>query len=143
MYPWGDTFHAMCGNFSRTGIGQLSAVGTFPEGAGAYGVQDMVGNVWEWTPSLWGPERKMLSFPYPYQLISRDREDLGAPDTVMRVLRGPSFDYDEGARIATRGRAWPNTTGTRLGFRLAVSRLTTTLSNDRRLSHSTMPDRAL
>ncbi len=51
-YPWGNVFDGNRANLSlsprsKTGRG-LMPVGSFPEGASPYGVEDMIGNVWEW-----------------------------------------------------------------------------------------------
>jgi formylglycine-generating enzyme required for sulfatase activity/transcriptional regulator with XRE-family HTH domain len=48
QYPYGNDFDPHKGNTSATGIRQTCAVGMFPEGASAYGVLDMGGNVREW-----------------------------------------------------------------------------------------------
>jgi formylglycine-generating enzyme required for sulfatase activity len=54
IYPWGDEFDPMKANIDETGIGTTSPVGSYPSGASSYGVLDMVGNVWEWTRSIYG-----------------------------------------------------------------------------------------
>ena len=82
MYPWGDSWREGAANCSeriagyrirtrndwvewtRDWKGQsevfrnrntLTRVGSFPEGASAFGVLDMAGNVWEWTTTLFDP----------------------------------------------------------------------------------------
>ena len=74
-----------------------SAVGCFPGGASPYGVEDMSGNVLEWTRSLWGD-----NFIYPYDPHD-GRENLDASDNVPRVLRGGAFINDhQNVRCAYR-----------------------------------------
>jgi formylglycine-generating enzyme required for sulfatase activity len=120
IYPWSDDFDPGCGNFHETGIGRVSAVGAFPEGTSPCGALDMSGNVWEWTRSLWGTKFETPDFGYPYQPDDPKREDLRAPDSVLRVVRGGSFDLnDHLARAAYRSRLLPPGS---LGFRVVVSR---------------------
>lgn len=49
IYPWGNDFVAENGNFYEGGIRGTTAVGSFAAGASSYGVEDMAGNVREWT----------------------------------------------------------------------------------------------
>lgn len=48
VYPYGNVFDAKKNNSLETGIGRISAVGLFPDGASPFGVLDMTGNLWEW-----------------------------------------------------------------------------------------------
>ncbi|MCP4165895.1 MAG: SUMF1/EgtB/PvdO family nonheme iron enzyme, partial [Chloroflexi bacterium] len=89
IYPWGNTVDANRANYDDTGIGGTSAVGCFPGKNHPYAVEDLSGNVWEWTLSLWGKEDKP-EFAYPYD-PDDGRENIEAPDEVRRVLRGGSF----------------------------------------------------
>ncbi|MBT7075211.1 MAG: SUMF1/EgtB/PvdO family nonheme iron enzyme, partial [Anaerolineae bacterium] len=84
-YPWGNTFDKEKCNTRESGIGGTSPVGQFsPQGDSFYGATDMVGNVWEWTRSLWG-------FKYPYR-FNDGRDDKKVKERG-RVLRGGSFSY--------------------------------------------------
>ncbi len=83
-YPWGDAFSADRCNCKEAGLGETSPVGRFsPEGDTPEGLVDMIGNVWEWTNSLYRP--------YPY-LANDGRESRQA--VGFRVLRGASWVND-------------------------------------------------
>jgi formylglycine-generating enzyme required for sulfatase activity len=92
-YPWGNAFDKNKCNTREGGKGGTTPVGVYsPQGDSPYGCADMIGNVWEWTHSLYKP--------YPYQ-VNDGREDEKA--SVARALRGGSFFYSEWlARCACR-----------------------------------------
>jgi formylglycine-generating enzyme required for sulfatase activity len=77
IYPWGDTFDKTRCNTIGSDIWDTTPVGSYPTGASPYGVQDMAGNVCEWTEGL------KVSYPY---IISGEHEVLSSPD--RGVLRG-------------------------------------------------------
>ena len=89
-YPWGDDEpdEDRC-NFDNN-IGTTTSVGLFPAGNSPYHCCDMSGNVWEWTGSLWGKDFSSAEFGYPYDPTD-GRENLDAPESVRRVLRGGAF----------------------------------------------------
>ena len=48
-FPWGnDPVTPERANYWEAGLKRTVAVGTLPGGASPYGLQDMIGNVWEW-----------------------------------------------------------------------------------------------
>src|SRR5918995_6644680 len=97
LYPWGNEPDLKRVNYNGTGINTTSAVGWFPEGASPYGVEDMSGNVWEWTRSIWGP------YPYPSEKKGwAQRENRDALAEESRVRRGGSFRSPvQGVRCAS------------------------------------------
>jgi formylglycine-generating enzyme required for sulfatase activity len=110
IYPWGDASDPERANYNATGIGSTSAVGCFPGGESPYGVEEMVGNVWEWCGTKWvGTYRE-------YQVDDEVEGD------ALRVVRGGSFGSDEGgARCAYRFRLLPSNRNRFGGFRVVVS----------------------
>jgi formylglycine-generating enzyme required for sulfatase activity len=117
IYPWGNDPDPNRANYAFTRIGAKSAVGCFPSGASPYGVEDLSGNVWEWTRSLWA------DYPYPAGQSERAaREDLKADRDIPRVLRGGAFASNlRLVRCACRN--WGATRTIRaghLGFRVVV-----------------------
>ena len=108
-YPWGNTFDKSRANTAVQGSSGPIAVGSYPAGATPEGVQDMIGNVWEWTSS------PMSAYPGAPAM----------PDSMsqFRVIRGGA--YNTGESIATgwfRGYNRPSTNPEDLkytGFRCA------------------------
>jgi iron(II)-dependent oxidoreductase len=84
LFPWGDEPPSG----ERANLDQLSFstsdVGAYPAGASAYGVLDMVGNVWEWTASEFQGYPGFESFPY------REYSEVFF-ESGYRVLRGGSW----------------------------------------------------
>ncbi len=92
-YPWGDEDPTP----ERANLGQQhlrpAAAGSYPAGASAYGVQQLIGDVWEWTSSTFAPYPGFEVFPY----AEYSKVFFG---TEYYVLRGGSFGTD---RAACRG----------------------------------------
>jgi len=121
IYPWGDDPDPARANYADTGIGTTSAVGCFPGGASPYGVEDLSGNVWERTRSLWGLDWRKPKFVYPYDRED-GRENLNAGADVLRVVRGGAFNIDAwDVRCACRYRDVPDLRSGNIGFRLDAS----------------------
>jgi len=120
-FPWGDDPDPSRANCDETGIGTTSAVGCFPGGASPYGVEDLSGNVWEWTRSLWGEKVEKPDFRYPYD-SGDGREDLEAGRDVARVLRGGAF-VNGGRYVRCAARYWnyPDVWYGDYGFRVVAS----------------------
>jgi formylglycine-generating enzyme required for sulfatase activity len=103
-YPWGDAEPdgQLCwkrlSTDEKRARGGTCAVGTHPLGASAQGIQDLAGNVAEWTASDYGAEQ--------------------------RVIRGGSWSSEEPREVETAHRRWDSLTSqyATLGFRCVTSR---------------------
>ena len=111
-YPWGNEFAASHCNCLEAGLGGTSPVGHFSLEGGdtPEGLVDMVGNVWEWTNTLYRP--------YPYQ-ADDGRESRQAAG--FRVLRGASFKNDANVAHALSRLDGDFKFFNNVGFRCAVS----------------------
>jgi eukaryotic-like serine/threonine-protein kinase len=74
------------------GFATTAPVGSFPKGASRYGVEDVVGNVWEWVANWYAP----------YPAGDADRQEVnprgpGAGDE--RVIRGGSWNASYAAWV--------------------------------------------
>ena len=96
------------------GWANTAPVGTFPKGASRYGLDDVVGNVWEWVADWYGP----------YEVKDPDeatKEPKGPAEGTERVIRGgawngsfeawvhPTYRYKDDPKMRTHG----------IGFRCA------------------------
>ncbi|MDR2877928.1 MAG: SUMF1/EgtB/PvdO family nonheme iron enzyme [Chromatiales bacterium] len=82
-YPWGESFDVTRANtpvrWQALGVkGDTAPVGAFPSGASPYGLEDMSGNVWEWTSSWYRA--------YPGN--QHESENYGE---IYKVLKGGSW----------------------------------------------------
>jgi formylglycine-generating enzyme required for sulfatase activity len=113
IYPWGGPADPNKANYGDTGIGGTSAVGCFPSGVSPYEVEELSGNVSEWTRSSAGA--------YPY-VPGNERESLKAGQKQDRIVRGGSFFYvSDSIRAARRSGRRPGYRSWDLGLRVVVS----------------------
>lgn len=99
-YPWGEGSPDGRACWKHHGT---CAVKTYA--AGAFGLFDLSGNVWEWTSTWYGP------YPFP-------------PQTgFAKVNRGGSFSrrFEKWMHTRLRNRSAPSDFGSHLGFRCALS----------------------
>ena len=111
VYPWRGDITPERANYSGTKIGATSAVGCFPRGASAFGVEEMAGNVWEWQSDAWHEN---------YDGAPNDGsvwDNLG--DEKTKVLRGGSW-YDNATycRSANRDNDHPVYRDNHIGVRV-------------------------
>jgi len=101
-YPWGNIWQSERAVTLEAGVGKEQPVGTYPLGANRWGVQDLIGNVWEWTSSkgsIYEGNRMQLparfkdwivarggGYTTPVHRVSGTARDWFAPDYKNRVL---------------------------------------------------------
>ena len=107
LYPYGNEWKPRFSNAKETGLQKPQVGGSYPDGKSPFNVQDMAGNVAEWTESAYQP--------YPG---SAAKEDPG-----NYVVRGGGFKVLAIEQRAT-DRYWyrPNHTEDFIGFRCAKDR---------------------
>lgn len=120
IYPWGNTWDA---GRCHHGSEQTGPVDAYPAQS-VYGCFDMVGNVREWTSTLWGEKRLAPDPKFRYPWTNDEREDLQAPSHIYRVYRGgAAADKREQLRCSARNGYAPDQLGPpfkRHGFRVAL-----------------------
>lgn len=131
-YAWGEEFrpegrvvaNTWLGRFPylNEGWGGTSPVGSYP--ANAFGLLDVIGNVWEWTVDAFTPRHVVPGILAP---DAGARRNLLAPTTspqVMRVTKGGSHlcapEYCRRYRPAARSAQSDDSATTHLGFRCAL-----------------------
>jgi len=85
IYPWGSA--PPSARLANLGVGAWgpAPVGSYPAGASAYGVEQMLGDVYEWTSSPFKGYPDFRAFPY------REYSEVFFDDDKHRVLRGASW----------------------------------------------------
>jgi len=101
-YPWPGDWSASRSNCWEAGIGRTVAVGLYPSGRSHWGLDDMVGNVWEWC------------------LNERDTPaNAGLGGEAARVLRGGSWEnFPQPSPVAFHGGSLPSERSSNIGFRV-------------------------
>ena len=126
VYPWGNWDAARC----HQGRQGTAAVDAYPAQIEHLGQKcfDLVGNVREWTCTLWAAQPAALDdiFRYPWPEVDRDdgRNDLAANSQIPRIHRGgAATDSPDQLRCAARAYfapTEPGPFGKRHGFRVAL-----------------------
>ena len=112
LYPWGNAWAPGRAATKETGVRKEQAVGTYSQGGNAWGVQDLIGNVWELTSS------KASLYPgSPLKLPPQNKDWI--------VVRGGFYGSpsDPAIKVSSTMRDWvaPNYKSPVLGFRLIKS----------------------
>lgn len=92
------------------GFANTAPVGSFPKGASRYGVQDVVGNVWEWVADYYGPYSK-----------DEQKQPTGPASGDEKVIRGGAWNgsYASWVRPTFRYKDAPTKRSYGIGFRCA------------------------
>lgn len=93
-YPWGDAMDRKRANIWGSGHDETISVRGLPAGASPSGVEQLVGNVWEWTSSsfsAWEPAGKKIETTRPLKSIRG-----GAFDTYFETQVHCQFQSGEG-----------------------------------------------
>jgi iron(II)-dependent oxidoreductase len=86
-YPWGNQFEEARANLRPGGSGKLADVTEYAAGSTASGVQQLLGNVWEWTSE----EFEHL----PAEIAARRTlSRAGQMAVALKITRGGAFDTD-------------------------------------------------
>jgi iron(II)-dependent oxidoreductase len=108
-YPWGDKWSSARANTAEDRGAWLTVpVGCYPDGVSAYGVHDMVGNVWEWMAN------EYASYPGAHTQFHEEGS---------YTLRGLScISLPSNARCTYRSRLPASYWRYHLGFRIVIAR---------------------
>jgi iron(II)-dependent oxidoreductase len=112
FFPWGDAWNASNAVWNRRSDLGTANVGSLPAGRSWVGADDMIGNVWEWTSSVFED--------YPYD-PNDGREQISNDGIISRALRGGSWDVTniDFLRAAARSRRFDSSGDNDLGVRCA------------------------
>jgi len=102
-YPWGNSWKNDCANADKVHRG-ITNVGSY-KCASPFGVQDLIGNAWEWTASAW--------LPYPGGRLTNP------PQASDKVIRGGSWESPREFVSTTLRSGWRGI-GDQTGFRCAM-----------------------
>ena len=113
IFPWGaESPDSFLLNFNGN-VGDMTDVGSYPNGASPYGALDMAGNVWEWVADRYDAN---------YYSTAPLDNPTGPASGQYRVRRGGAWGNSESiVRAASRHTDISSYTNLNLGFRCASS----------------------
>ena len=135
-YSWGDQAkpggqlmaNTWQGRFPYRNDGALGWVGTSPVGTfppNGFGLLDMIGNVWEWTPTEFSGHHRVDGLDQPKACCAPSGPPTAPDPTVSQTLKGGSHlcapEYCHRYRPAARSPQSQDTATTHIGFRCAAS----------------------
>lgn len=110
-YPWGDEEPDCTLAGQRTCTGAVDPVGSHPEGASPFGVEDLAGNAWEIVADWYDAD---------YYAVSPKIDPAGGESGGLRTLRGVELWSDPAVlRASNREYAIPTARSVLVGFRCA------------------------
>lgn len=117
-YPWGDELTDGCCNFASR---ETQAVDAYPQGQSPYGCHSMIGNIYEWTCTVWGEQNRRTGDP-----ACRGAKELADEDHDpgrMQVCKGGPIQNGK-ARLgcSVRHRFALHAHHSNLGFRVVEER---------------------
>jgi len=118
IYPWGNTWNESYANLGTGGgvkVDFPKPVGSYPQGASPAGLQDMIGNVWEWTSS------ELSFYPgNPGQFLPGERGNLIIRGGSHQSLYTDAVKFRGNREFPATSRSWasPDTRRNSIGFRL-------------------------
>ena len=87
IYPWGDEFDPARSNHGNE---KVTPVDAYPP-QNEFGCFDLVGNIRQWTCTLWGEKRILPDPKFAYPWRDDRRNDINASRQIRRVVRGSSM----------------------------------------------------
>jgi iron(II)-dependent oxidoreductase len=118
-FPWGSSMDPDAANLWGNGPGNLVAVDAYPQGRSVGGLNQMVGNVWEWTLGAFDLAT----------MIAESMDDQSDPmahavtgDVVLKNIRGGAYDtyFDGQATSQFRSGELSISRKHNIGFRCAI-----------------------
>jgi formylglycine-generating enzyme required for sulfatase activity len=106
-YPWGNEPDPTLANVRgmEDGNRYTAPVGDYEESKSPFGIQDLAGNVWEWTADWYKP-------------YNRNNQKSDMYGELLKVIKGGSWQSNmDLARSAIRGKAIPDQPQNYIGFR--------------------------